>query len=239
MKLIVLRAGDAAAPVAVRRGEFFSWIKREVGDAWAGEWIEHDVRTDGPLPGPADADGFVITGSSSSVTERAPWMLRSEELVRGIVEIGTPLFGICFGHQMVGQALGGRVAKNPRGREIGTVDVRVLAHTPRDPIFDGIGERFRANHTHVDSVVELPPGARLLAETDLEPNAAFAIGEAVKCVQFHPEIDGDAMRGYVEARAHLIEGEGGDSRAILERISDAPDGASTLRSFVRLVVRGR
>jgi len=239
VKLIVLRAGDAAAPVAVRRGEFFSWIKREVGDAWAGEWVEHDVRTDGPLPKPADADGFVITGSSSSVTERAPWMLRSEELVRRIVEIGTPLFGICFGHQMVGQALGGRVAKNPRGREIGTVDVRVLAHTRRDPIFDGIGERFRANHTHVDSVVELPPGARLLAETDLEPNAAFAIGEAVKCVQFHPEIDGDAMRGYVEARAHLIEGEGGDPRAILERISDAPQGASTLRSFVRLVVRGR
>ena len=239
MKLIVLRAGDAAAPVAARRGEFFSWIKREVGDAWTHEWVEHDVRTEGPLPGPRDADGFVITGSSSSVTERAPWMLRAEELVRGIAEVGTPLFGICFGHQMVGQALGGRVAKNPRGREIGTVDVRVLAHTPRDPIFDGIGERFRANHTHVDSVVELPPGARLLAQTDLELNAAFSIGETVKCVQFHPEIDGDAMRGYVEARAHLIEGEGGDARAILERVTDASDGASTLRSFVRLVVRGR
>ena len=47
------------------------------------------------------------------------------------------------------------------------------------------------------------------------------------------------MRGYVEARAHLIEGEGGDARAILERVTDASDGASTLRSFVRLVVRGR
>jgi len=239
VKLIVLRAGDAAAPVAARRGEFFSWIKREVGDAWLDEWVEHDIRTEAPLPSAHDADGFVITGSSSSVTERAPWMLRAEELVRSIAVAGKPLFGICFGHQMVGQALGGRVAKNPRGREIGTVDVRVVDHAPRDPIFDGIGATFRANHTHVDSVVELPPGARLLAETDLEPNAAFSIGEAVKCVQFHPEIDGDAMRGYVEARAHLIDGEGGDSRAVLERVTDAPDGASTLRSFVRLVVRVR
>ena len=239
MKLIVLRAGDAAAPVAARRGEFFSWIKREVGDAWSGEWHEHDVRTDAPLPGPGDADGFIITGSSHSVTERAPWMLRTEELVRGVAAASTPLFGICFGHQLVGQALGGRVAKNPRGREIGTVDVRVLPHAPRDPILEGVPDQFRANHTHVDSVVELPPGARVLASTDKEPFAAFAIGDAVKCVQFHPEINGDAMRGYVEARAHLIEGEGGDAKAILEGVTDAPHGASTLRSFVRHVVRVR
>jgi len=236
VKLIVLRAGDAAAPVAARRGEFFGWIKREVGDLWEGEWLEHDVRTDDPLPGPRDADGFVITGSSSSVTERAPWMLRTEELIRGIADAGTPLFGICFGHQMVGQALGGRVAKNPRGREIGSVEVRVLPHDPRDPILEGIGDLFRANGTHVDSVVELPRGARVLAQTDLEPYAAFAIGEAIKCVQFHPEMDGDAMRGYLEARAHLIEAEGGDPQALLARATDAPEGASTLRSFVRRVV---
>ena len=144
MKLIVLRAGDAAAPVAARRGEFSSWIRREVGDTWAGEWAEHDVRTDDALPDPCAGAGFIITGSSSSVTERAPWMLRSEDLIRRIVAAGTPLFGICFGHQMVAQALGGRVAKNPRGREIGTVEVRVLPHTPRDPILDSLGERLLA-----------------------------------------------------------------------------------------------
>src|SRR5688500_6067433 len=116
MKLIVLRAGDAAPPVAARRGEFFSWIVREAGAADA-TWVEHDIRKDGSLPSPKDADGFIITGSSSSVTERAPWMLRAEELFRDIHAAKTPLFGICFGHQIIGQALGGEVAKNPRGRE--------------------------------------------------------------------------------------------------------------------------
>lgn len=235
----MLRAGNAAPEVAARRGEFFSWIVREVGGTWSGDWLEHDVRTDAPLPDAKNAAGFIITGSSSSVTERAPWMLRAEGFVRDIVEAGTPLFGICFGHQMVGQALGGLVAKNPRGREIGTVEVRLLPEASHDAMFERFADRFRANHTHVDSVVELPKGARVLAETDLEPHAAFAIGDNVKCVQFHPEIDGDAMRGYISARAHLIEKEGRDPAPILAGAVDTPDGAETLRNFVRRVVSGR
>jgi GMP synthase (glutamine-hydrolysing) len=235
MRLIVLRTGDVAAPVAARYGEFFAWIRREAGPVWPGDWVEYDVREDRPLPSPGDAAAFVVTGSASSVTEGAPWMLRAEALVRAIVAARTPLFGICFGHQLIAQALGGRVAKNPRGREIGTLPVRIVPHAPRDPMLAGLGERFAANHTHVDSVVALPPGARLLAETDLDPHAAFAVGDTVKCVQFHPEMDGDAMRGFVEARAALIEAEGGDPRAILDAVRDAPEAASTLRSFLRRV----
>lgn len=238
MKLVILRAGDAAAPVAARRGQFASWIQREIGDTWRGAWEEHDARTEAPLPGARDAAGFVITGSSSNVTEGAPWMKRLEALVRDIAEAGTPLFGICFGHQIVGEALGGKVAKNPRGREIGTVEARMLpgVGAEDEPLLRGIPQRFLVNTTHVETVLTLPPGARVLAETDLEPNAVFTIGTAVKCVQFHPEIDGDAMRGYVEARAHLIEGEGRDPKPILAGAVDTPDGAETLRNFVRHVV---
>lgn len=239
MKLIVLRAGDAAAPVAARRGEFFSWIKREAESVWSGEWSEHDVRNlDAPLPAHSSADAFIITGSSSSVTERTPWMLRTEELIRRIVDASVPLFGICFGHQMIAEALGGKVAKNPRGREIGTVEVRVKAGAPADPILDGLPRAFTANATHVDTVVTLPRGASVLAETNLEPHAMYVVGKTTKCVQFHPEIDGDAMRGYVEARAHLVSAEGLDPESIRDRSVDTPYGAETLRNFIRHVVRG-
>lgn len=224
--------------VSARRGEFFSWIERELANTFDGTLVEHDIRKlDVPLPNVDDADGFVITGSSSNVTERAEWMLRAEAFVRELFERDTPLLGICFGHQLVGEALGGKVAKNPFGREIGTVEVRVRAHIPRDPIFDGIPDRFRANHSHMESVVKLPPGAKLLAETELEPHAAYAVGPHVKCVQFHPEFDGDAMRGYVEARAHLIEKEGNDPKPLIDGAVDTPDGAQTLRNFVRHVLR--
>lgn len=234
VKLIVFRAGDAAAPVAVRRGEFFSWIRREAEPVYNGDWDEHDIRVmDVPLPAHDAADGFIITGSSSNVTERAPWMLRVEEWLRAAVEKETPVLGICFGHQLVGEALGGKVTKNPRGREIGTVTVRRLAE---DSILDGLPATFTANCTHVESVVTLPTGAKLVAETDLEPNAVFTVGRAMKCVQFHPEIDGDAMRGYVEARAHLVNAEGLDAEAIRARSVDTPYGAETLRNFIRHVV---
>lgn len=239
MQLTILRAGDAAAPVAARRGQFASWIQREIGDVWAGAWAEHDVRTDAPLPGPRDAAGFLITGSSSNVTEGAPWMKRTEQLIREIVAAGTPLFGICFGHQIVGEALGGKVGKNPRGREIGTVEARLFDGAEDEPILRGIPRRFLVNTTHVETVLSLPPGARVLAETDLEPHAVFVVGARVKCVQFHPEIDGDAMRGYVEARAHLIEAEGRDAAPIAAGATDTPHGGDTLRNFVRHVVLGR
>lgn len=234
MRLIVLRAGDVAAPVAARHGEFFSWIQRAAGGVWGGAWLEHDVRTDAPLPAPGAADGFIVTGSASSVTERAAWMLRTEELIRAVVRAKVPLLGICFGHQIIAEALGGKVARNPRGREIGTVEVRVLAD---DPIVAGLPRTFQVNTTHEDTVTTLPPGARVLAETDLEPYAIFAVGDLTRCVQFHPEIDGAIMRGYIDARRGDMLAEGLDAAAIGAAVADTPDGAETLRNFVRHLVR--
>ena len=231
MHLVVLRAGDTVPEIAARRGEFAQWIREGVGDAWRGEWLEHDVRTDDALPSFEGAAGFVITGSSSSVTERAPWMLRTEALIRTLVARDAPILGICFGHQLVAQALGGHVEKNPRGREIGTV--RVAREEEDDALFAGLPSSFTFSATHTDAVTRLPAGARLLASTPLDANAAFAVGRATRCVQFHPEIDGDVMRSYVRARAHLIEAEGNDPNAILAGVSDETDGHAILRNFVR------
>ena len=216
--------------MAEARGQFPALIRSTVGDAWTGPWREHDVRTDPALPALEEVAGIVITGSSHSVTERLPWMLHTEAYVRDAIAREVPLFGICFGHQLVAQALGGRVQKNPRGREIGTVEARRVEAAP---IFASIPEAFAINSTHVDTVDRLPEGARLLARSELDAAQAFAIGARTWCVQFHPEIDGDAMRRYVLARAHLIDAEGGDSAAVHARATDAPHAAQILRNFVQ------
>ena len=234
--LCILVAGNTVPAIAARRGEFAKWIRDGVGDAWSGGWSEVDVRTDAPLPTIADVDGFFITGSSSSVTERAPWMLRAEAYIREIAAARKPLLGICFGHQLIAQALGGDVQKNPRGREIGTVRVKVTAP---DPLFGDEPREIDANASHVDSVAKLPDGARVLASTSLDPVASFAVGDAVRAVQFHPEFDGDVMRGYLTARAAIVRSEGLDADALLASAKDAPQALALLRAFVgRFVVGG-
>jgi GMP synthase (glutamine-hydrolysing) len=231
--LFILQTGDPVASVAQSRGEFADFIRESTGEAWPGKWETHDVRTSDALPAIAGVGGFVITGSPSSVTERAPWMLRAEEYVRAIVAEKVPLLGICFGHQLLGQALGGHVAKNPRGRELGTVVVERRPATDVEVIFTGLPRIFDANASHIDSVVRLPSDARVLASTALEPNASFAIGEHAWGVQFHPEFDGDIVRGYVHARADRMREEGLDPAAAHARANDATYGREVLRNFAR------
>ena len=231
--LLVLRAGDALPEVAALHGEFAAWIERAATAAWQGPWALHDLRSSDPLPDCRSVAGIVITGSVSSVTERAPWMLRAESYIREIVSAETPLLGICFGHQLMAQALGGEVGKNPRGREIGTVEV---TRCEDDPLFDGLPDALFANATHVDSAVRLPPSARVIAKTALEDHAAVVFGPAARGVQFHPEIDRHVMRGYVEIRRPLLAEEGLDADAIHAAVAETPDAEKLLCNFIRAFV---
>jgi GMP synthase (glutamine-hydrolysing) len=230
--LTILLTGNPIASAERERGGWGALIRETTGAHWPGAWQELDCRTGAPFPDPAGVAAFVITGSSASVTERADWMLRTEAYLRKAVSGGTSVLGICFGHQLLSQALGGRVEKNPRGREIGTTEVQIVAP---DPLLDDSERPFVANMTHVDSVIEPPDGAKLLASTRLDPHSALRFGERVWGVQFHPEIDGDVMRKYISERRELIDGEGLDATAILAAARDARPGASVLRRFAELV----
>ena len=238
-KIVILKTGEPVPTVRERRGEFHDLIALAIGPAWQGAYGVVDARTDEPLPAPGAPNGpaaFVITGSAASVPDRLPWMLRTEAWLREVVAAGTPTFGICFGHQILAQALGGEVQRNPRGREMGTMEIeRVSA----DPLFAGLADRFQANVTHVDSVVRLPPGAEPLARSALESHQALRFAERCYGVQFHPEIDGDAMRGYLDARRPILTTEGFDVDAMIERAVDTPDGTRILRNFARSFVRLR
>ena len=234
--LLVLVAGDALPDVAAAHGEFGAWIERAASAVWPGLFEQHDLRSDERLPDGRRAAGVIITGSAASVTERAPWMLRAEAYIRDLMAAEVPLFGICFGHQLMAQALGGDVRKNPRGREIGTVR---LIRTDDDPLFEGLPDMLSVNATHVDTVAAMPPNARAVARTELEDNAVIDFGPRARGVQFHPEIDGAVMRGYIQVRRPLIVEEGLDADALHAGAVDTPHGVGLLENFIRAFVLSR
>lgn len=135
---------------------------------------------------------------------------------------------------MLGAALGGRVARNPYGREVGTVRLRQLT---RNPLVSPL-EPLTASATHLDSIVQLPNGASNFVRTDREEHALVQFADRVWGVQFHPEMGPDVVRCYIEERRAAIDAEGLSSETLLAELDAGAAGRSVLPNFVRNVVLG-
>ncbi len=230
--LTIVITGQPVPEAERRRGDFSRMIREACDGSWDGPWRTIDLRTANDLPPPSDSAAVVVSGSPARLSEQSAWMRKGLEYLRLLVAAETPVLGICFGHQMLGEALGGKVAENPNGREIGTV--AVTRHSD-NPLLEP-DQPFTANATHLDSVVELPQGAEVFASTVLEPNAVVRFARRAWGVQFHPEMDADIVREYVLARRDTIEEEGVSVDALLGGLEDALAGRRVLQNFVRRIV---
>jgi GMP synthase (glutamine-hydrolysing) len=168
--------------LAGRLAEFVGWVREALGDA-PMPVVVLDAKA-GPLPDPEPGDVVVTTGGRGSTYSLDPWSEAAADWLRGAVQSGLPVFAICYGHQLLAHALGGRVALNPDGPEHGTCEVRRIAH---DPLFEGIDERFFVYQTHFDAVLDPPAGAVVLARSERTAVQAMAIGDRVRTIQWHPE----------------------------------------------------
>ena len=233
-RVLIVKTGGTMPEVRARRGDYEEWVASGIGLA-RGDVDVVDVASGGKLPEPDAPAGVVVTGSSAMVSQREPWSERTGEWLAKAVDRGTPVLGICYGHQLLAHALGGEVGRNPRGREIGTVEVRRLAPAQRDPLLGSWGAAEPAHVTHVESVLALPEGAVRLAESDLDPVQAFRVGERAWGVQFHPEFDADTVRAYLTARTEKVRSEGLDPEALQAAIRETPVAARILRRFAELI----
>jgi GMP synthase (glutamine-hydrolysing) len=213
------------------------WFVEGLGLAPDGVRVA-DVPAGEPLPAPQSLGGVVVTGSPAMVSDADDWSLRTADWLPGVVQDGVPLLGVCYGHQLLAQALGGRAGPNPLGLEMGTVQATLTGEAAGDPLFEGMPRDLPLQVTHQEAVLELPPGARLLATTARDPHHAFAVGQQTWGVQFHPEFDADIVRGYIRLREQQIRSRGQDPAALLEGVQDAPHGPALLRRFARLVASG-
>ncbi|OUS23809.1 hypothetical protein A9Q99_27660 [Gammaproteobacteria bacterium 45_16_T64] len=186
------------------------------------------------LPIADDIGGVIITGSPSMVTDREPWSLLLEQWVVDLSMTDTPVLGICYGHQLIAQALGGSVGLHPKGREIGSVPIELSNDCKKDPLFSASPSFYYANVTHAQSVLTLPPGATLLASNDYEPHQAFSIGNNMWGVQYHPEFSANIMRFYLFERYDSLQEQGLNIQTLFEEVQETPYSRGLLDNFISL-----
>ena len=231
--VVIVKLGSTMPALAARRGDYEDWIAEGLGEGV--ETITCRVAAGESLPAPAAVRGAVITGSSAFVTDRPEWSERAGVWLLEALEQQTPVLGICYGHQLLAQVLGGELGMNTRGREIGMIEVELTSAGRADELFEGSPSALRFSSSHRQSVLRLPEGAALLASSRSTENQAFRVGERAWGVQFHPEWDADVMRSYLEARRETLAEEGLDPTRLLAAATPSEHGPRILRRFAQLL----
>lgn len=232
--LAIVKTGSTIAAVRERRGDFERWFTEGVG-ASAEPVLVVDVAAGEALPEPAGLAGAIVTGSAAMVTARADWSVACGRWMARLVSARVPLLAVCYGHQLLADELGGSVGVNPRGREIGTIVVERAPGSDDDRLLGALPRRLVVQATHVEAVLELPPGAVHLAGNAADPHQAYRVGDSAWAVQFHPEFDADVMRTYLTERAEACRAEGLDPEALLAEARDSDHGRAILRRFGELI----
>ena len=238
-KILILKTGELPRQVTERHGPYERAFINLLGEEEL--FIVSDARKE-PLPEPKYG-GVIVTGSASSVYDGDAWIRRSEDFLRRTADRGIPIYGICFGHQLLVQAFGGRVERCPRGWELGTVSISLNSEGCSDPLFTGLPADFPAQQTHGDVVTELPPDALLLAQNSHWHIQAFKLGERIWGTQFHPEFTLGIMEGLVHSLTSVLPPEVFPHRPadqpvrewILSSLHDSPQAQACLRNFLKFV----
>jgi GMP synthase (glutamine-hydrolysing) len=241
--LLIIVTGHAPAPIRARLGDFDHWFRLALRLRPSRLQVV-DAQHEAP-PAPRAIAGAVITGSAAMVTERAAWSEQLAGWVRDAMDAELPMFGVCFGHQLMAHALGGRVDDLPNGREIGTQAIGPLPEAEADPMLHGIARTaqdtaatlpaggFRAHTTHQQGVLEAPPGSQVLARSARDARQILRYGVHAVSTQFHPEFSTAAMRAYITLRADQLRAEALDVPALLRGVRAAPEARRLLRRFAR------
>ncbi|QXC62178.1 hypothetical protein KSP35_05040 [Aquihabitans sp. G128] len=195
--------------------------------------VTYDVQA-GPVPATTDeCDGWIVSGSASSAYEPLAWIGALEGYLRRLVEDEAPTVAVCFGHQVLAQAFGGRVAKSPAGWGVGAHDYELVG--PAAPWMDPPASgSVRLVASHQDQVVELPADAVLLARTDHCPVAAYALGSRMLAIQPHPEFTTALSGELIELRRERIGAAVADAaEASLDEPLDQATVAAWMVAFLR------
>lgn len=233
-RFAILKAGTAYRETRERQGDFDRMVMDLLAEP-GQVWDVHDVEHGQFPPDPAVYDGFVLTGSRASAYDKLPWIGALLDLVRASHGRGQILLGICFGHQVLAQALGGEVRPNPLGWDVGVRELRLMPEAARVPGLAGAPQPLRIYELHQDVVVHPPAQAVTLASSSHTACEIFTLGPRTLGVQGHPEFDTDTLRvalAKLRGAGLLNEEQTARSEATLAAEPDRPFLRGWLRAFL-------
>ena len=158
------------------------WLKRGLPEA---ELTVLSIVDGNPLPAPTDYDGYLISGSEQGVYNTPHWMAPLRVFLPRVKEAGLPMFGVCFGHQILADVFGGKAEKVPENA-IGVREFKLNGQVQTGHVWHG------------DQVTKVPPGATVIGRADYCPIAALSYDFPAMSVQFHPEYPPDFVSTFIE-----------------------------------------
>ncbi len=225
MHIGVLQTGHAPEALRAAHGDYGDMFRALM----AGQGLrltDWDVEGMQFPPGPDAAEGWLITGSKHGAYEDHAFIPPLEDFIRAARDAQVPVVGICFGHQIMAQALGGRVEKFAGGWAVG----------PQR--YDFGGETLDLNAWHQDQVTAAPAEAELIAQNDFCALAGFRYGDWGLSVQPHPEFDDGFIQGLIETRGRGLVPEAQLAQAAT-RLDGARDAGRMAERIAQFFKQGR
>jgi GMP synthase (glutamine-hydrolysing) len=238
-KILILKTGELPRRVFQDLGPYERAFLNILGE---DPFVVVDARKEA-LPEP-DWAGVIITGSPASTYDEEAWIARSEDFLRRAADRSVPLYGVCFGHQLLAQTFGGKVEKCRHGWELGTVHLTLTDEGKSDLLFSELPETFHAQMSHGDVVTELPSGAIPLARNEHSAHQAFRLGDTSWGTQFHPEFTPTIVSNMIYALVDRLPPESFPRwnacvdplrEWLLSSIRETPEAPRCLENFVKIV----
>lgn len=177
-----------------------------------------------------ECDGYIITGSKVSAYDDIGWVKELEDFIRLLHKEKVALVGVCFGHQLIAQALNGKVKKV--GWTVGTHNYNFIENSNKK---FKLPDSLRLIHSHQDQVVQLPDNAVLIASTETVPNAFFLVDNHIMSIQGHPEFTPEYALDVAQTRKDILGKEKFNyaKSTLKKELSDNKEGANVWLSFFR------
>lgn len=225
LRIGVLETGAPPAELADRFASYPAMFEAMLA-AEPFDFTSFNVRKDGPPASVEACQGYIVTGSASGAYDADPWIGRLRNFL--VAAKGrASLVGVCFGHQLMAEAFGGKVIKSPKGWGRG---LHHYAMRMTEPWIDP-GPLIAAPASHQDQVVELPPAAHVLAGSDFTPNGMLAYDDQPAIsIQLHPEFQPDYAKALIELRRGRIYTDAEADAAIASL--DAPNDCARLGAWI-------